>query len=535
MLMPPCLLTALFACTVGASATAQTPPKLIVAISVDQLSTQLFRAYRPHFTGGLKRMADGVAYANGFQAHGNTETCPGHATLLTGAHPTRSGIVANGWIDFDAARADKTIYCAEDERAPGSSSDDYAVSAVHLRAATLGDRMKAADPRSRVVAVAGKDRSAVMMGGRAIDQLWWGSPEGSFVGRGTPQPAPVVARLNATIAATLAKPRPPLAIPPVCTPKNRAIPVGARTVGTHRFDRAAGEAEAFQSSPEYDAAVLALAAALAQEMQLGQGPATDLLAIGLSATDLVGHAYGTDGLEMCLQLLTMDRDLGAFFDVLDRMQIAYAVVLSADHGGLDLPERARLQGSPAAARMDPALRPAAIGQRIAAELGLADPAFAGDWYLTPAVPDARRTETLALAHKLLTTHSQVEAVYRAEEVAAHPIPTQPPERWSLLDRLRASYDPTRSGDLLVVLKEFVTLISAPAGGSVATHGSPWDHDRKVPILFWWRGIVAEDREASAMTVDIAPTLAGLIGVSMPAAELDGRCLDIIAGAGSNCR
>src|SRR5687768_3052535 len=91
------------------------PPKLIVAISVDQLSQQLFNQYLPHFTGGFRRLANGIAF-NGYQAHGSTETCPGHSTILTGSHPARTGIIENQWVDFDAPREDKAIYCVEDER-----------------------------------------------------------------------------------------------------------------------------------------------------------------------------------------------------------------------------------------------------------------------------------------------------------------------------------------------------------------------------------------------------------------------------------
>ena len=81
-------------------AAAQQPaPKLIVAISVDQLSSDLFEAYRPHFTRGLKRLSSGTVFRNGYQAHAASETCPGHSTILTGSHPARTGIVANNWFD----------------------------------------------------------------------------------------------------------------------------------------------------------------------------------------------------------------------------------------------------------------------------------------------------------------------------------------------------------------------------------------------------------------------------------------------------
>src|ERR1700710_2006665 len=59
-------------------------PKLIVAISVDQYSSELFKRYRPTYTGGLKAIADGIAFPTGYQSHAETETCPGHSTMLTG-------------------------------------------------------------------------------------------------------------------------------------------------------------------------------------------------------------------------------------------------------------------------------------------------------------------------------------------------------------------------------------------------------------------------------------------------------------------
>ena len=151
----------------AAQPTAATPaPRLIVAIAVDQFSADLFSEYRPYYTGGLKRLTQGAVFPRGYQSHAATETCPGHSTILTGSRPSRTGIIANSWFDLGANRADKVIYCAEDENQPGTSSNNYVVSPIHLRVPTLGDRMKAANPATRVVSVAGKDRAAVMMGGR---------------------------------------------------------------------------------------------------------------------------------------------------------------------------------------------------------------------------------------------------------------------------------------------------------------------------------------------------------------------------------
>ncbi|HYN46140.1 MAG TPA: alkaline phosphatase family protein, partial [Allosphingosinicella sp.] len=284
------LLAGLLLLAAPAAAQQPGPPRLIVAISVDQLSADLFAQYRQHFTGGLRRLSQGIVFPSGYQSHAATETCPGHSTILTGARPARTGIVANNWYDLNAARPDKYIYCAEDERAPGSSSANYTVSPVHLRVPTLGDLMRRADPRSRVVAVAGKDRAAVMMGGHAPDQRWWWQ-DGVFVSHaGVAPPAPV-REANARVADALARAREPMALPDLCAPRSRAVAVPGRaiSVGTGRFARPAGDKAAYRASPEYDYAVLALAHAFRNRMRLGQGPATDLLAIGLSATDYVGH------------------------------------------------------------------------------------------------------------------------------------------------------------------------------------------------------------------------------------------------------
>ena len=326
---------AILSALVAAPAAAQAaPPKLLVVVSVDQFSADLFAAYRRHFTGGFARLQEGAVFPSGYQSHAATETCPGHSTILTGARPARTGIVANDWIDLKAAREDKTIYCAEDESVPGSTSSKYTVSDKHLLVPTLGERMKAANPASRVVSVAGKDRAAVMMGGHRVDELWWwdGKAYASYAGRTAP---PAVTSANAAIAARIATAQPALEVPAVCAPRDRAVAIGGgKTVGTGHFARAAGDARAFRASPEADGATLALAAALIRDMKLGQGPAPDIISIGASATDYVGHTYGPGGVETCLQLLSLDRDLGDFFAVLDRSGVDYAVALTADHGGL---------------------------------------------------------------------------------------------------------------------------------------------------------------------------------------------------------
>ncbi|ODP38745.1 alkaline phosphatase family protein [Sphingomonas turrisvirgatae] len=515
------------------------PPKLIVAIAVDQLSADVFAEYRQHFTGGLKRLQNGVVFPSGYQSHAATETCPGHSTILTGSRPARTGIIANDWVDLTTARADKTIYCSEDETVPGSSSSNYTVSPLHLKVPTLGERMKAAVPATRVVAVAGKDRAAVMMSGRGADQAWWWGGKGfvSYLGREMPA---AVTRANAAVAAQIARPQPAMALPDFCHSRNVAVPVGTagKTVGTGRFERAAGEAVKFRASPEFDAAIVTLATQMRADMKLGEGATTDLLIVGASASDYVGHTYGTEGTEMCLQLFALDRTLGKMFDDLDRTGIDYSVVLTADHGGHDLPERHRMHGITEAARVDAEFRAARIGEPIARKLGIAGQLLwggsFGDMWVDPKVTGAKRKRALAEIERALTAHPQVQAVLTRAAILATPSPSGPPETWTLLQRARASYFDGRSGDFVVALKPRITPISDGSRGSTSTHGSFWDYDRRVPILFWRKGMTGFEQPMSVETVDILPTIAATIGLNVPPGEIDGRCLDLDAGPGSTC-
>ena len=526
----------------SAAAQAAPPPKpkLIVAISVDQFSADLFSEYRQYYTGGLKRLTQGVVFPAGYQSHAATETCPGHSTILTGSHPSKTGIIANNWIDQGAARADKSIYCSEDETVPGSTADKYTVSPVHLKMPTLGDRMKDANPASRVISVAGKDRAAIMMGGHKADEMWWwdGNRYTSFAGRAEPQ---AVARVNARVAALIARAESAPPLPAICQSRVQPVAYGnkGRTTGGALVARAAGDARAFRVTPDFDTATLDIAAGLIASMKLGTGNAPDIISIGLSATDYVGHSFGTEGPESCAQVLTVDRILGSFFARLEASKVPFVVVLTADHGGHDLPERNSIRGLPGAERASGATAPKAVDKALAKDLELSglimtgDGPF-GDFYVGRDLPAAEKATVLATAKRKLAADPQVAAVFTAEDLVNHIPSTMPVSEWSLLDRAAASYDPSRSGDLIVLLKPYVVPIASPNAGYVATHGSPWDYDRRVPILFWWPSARGFEQPNPVETVDILPTLAALIGLKITAPEIDGRCIDLDATTDDSC-
>lgn len=516
-------------------------PDLVLAISVDQLSADLFAQYRQHFTGGLARLLRGAVFASGYQSHAATETCPGHSTLLTGARPARNGIVANWWYDVSLPREDKRVYCAEDVSDPESTSGNPVVSAMRLKVPTIGDRLKAADPRSRNIAVSAKDRAVMMMGGHDIDAAYWWGGSGFVTLKGR-EPGAGAKAQNAELARAIAAGKPDMTVPEWCAPRDREVKISDDfSVGTYRFAVPPDQPALFGRLPYVDMATGELAVRLVDEYGLGGGDAPDMLSVSFSATDYVGHAFGHQGVEMCLQLAQLDETIGNLFQALDARGIDYVAVLSADHGGIDAPERLRQQADPQAARASADLSTRALAEAVSRETGvkpssgplLFGSGGSGDLYVTDRITAKDKQRVVAALVRLLRGNPQVEAVFTADEVAGTPIPSGSPQDWTLRQRVRANFNPEISGDVVVLLKRSVVPV-ASMRGLVATHGSPWDYDRRVPILFWRKGLPGLEQPAPVETVDIAPTLAAILRLDVPEGAFDGRCLDIDGGAADIC-
>jgi predicted AlkP superfamily pyrophosphatase or phosphodiesterase len=392
--------------------------------------------------------------------------------------------------------------------------------------------LKLASPQSLSVAVAGKDRAAIMMGGHTPDERWYYRTRGSKGGFETDlagaAPSPLVIEINRRVEAEIdTEQAPALEIPDFCQSHNRAVTLepGGRVIGTGRFAHGPDEKE-YHASPALDQDTLKLAEGVIDRRQLGRHSVPDILAVSLSATDYVGHRFGTEGLEMCLQMHELDRILGKFFADLDSRGIDYAVVLTADHGGTDVPERLREKVDPDAQRVPEQLNSKTIGDRVAAELHLpANPLIGdGDVYVTPDLDRAIHTRVIQAAVDAYRSSPLVAEVLTKPELEAAPVPVGDPTNWTLKDRARASFDAERSGDIVVLLKRHVVPIARPDEFYAATHGSAWDNDRRVPILFWRAGMRGETREEPIKTVDIMPTLAAMIELAITPGLIDGHCL-----------
>lgn len=523
-------------------------PDLIVLLAIDQFGSLLFDKWRPTFQRGLKRIADsGVIYANAYQSHGITETCAGHSTLLTGKHPGGTGIVANEWYN---PATGKQVYCVEDAAySVALNPKERKVGPALLATSTFGDWLKEQAPQSRVVVVSGKDRASITMGGRKADGVYWyidGFGFTTFVADGESAETKLqpLAKLNGRIASEAASVPPWTYANDACRALEGEIALGKLTWKTKlppeppvEEGKPPGKVRALHIM---DPLTLEAARDLVDHHKLGKRGQTDLLAIGLSATDFIGHGYGTQGPEMCDQMHRLDAMIGDFLTFLDGYGARVMLVLTADHGGSDFPERLGQQGDASAKRISPAKLLADANAQVKARLGLtADPLVSPDYVQFYAV-DANgrglagpeRSAVVKAAVEVFNSHPDVEQAFSLEALLKHKVTTSAPSDYSLQDRFSQSVRAGRSGDVIVALKSGVSAARALPTRFMMGHTGPYHHDTAVPIVFWWPGAKPVTRILPVDTTSIAPTLAVLAGIRAPA-DLDGRCIDI--GYGAACR
>lgn len=516
-------------------------PKLVVVISIDQCSAELIQTYGPELKGGLHRLlTEGVQFTEAYQDHGVTETGPGHSVLLSGRFPAHTGIVENQWLDRATG---KLTYCVSDDSAKPLGGDRiHAASNVSFQGDTLGDWLQAQVPGSRAFSISGKDRAAILMAGRRPSGVFWFTGPAGF-GSSTAYMTHLpdwLTRFDHDLATRFAT-RSWLWTKTPGTPEGRVAQwtygqTIVRNGALPRLIQGAGMpldktfTTRFAKSPFLDEVTEEGAEALVEGERLGQGPTTDLLTVSFSATDYVGHNYGNLGTEMRDQLHRLDATLSRFLAFLEHRDPGVWVVLSADHGGMDVVEALKDEGFPAR-RVDQAPFLSGLNAAMKARFKVTADLFAAppeptEFYLEEAVAKAAsldRGEILREAKAWLLARPEVAATFTAQELGAiDPTATGSPRDSRLDVLMRRSYLAGRSGDLIVVFKPF-TLFGEPPHEYAAGHGSPWAYDRRVPLVFWgpWKG---GDRPQPVRTVDLAPTLAHELGIRPGA--VDGKVLDL---------
>ncbi len=514
-------------------------PKLVVLIVFDQMRSDYLSRFSPRFLpavqtnqapGGFRWfMEKGTFYPHAEYELLQSMTGPGHATLLSGAYPYQMGISGNYWFDRELG---KSVYCVSDPASSIIGAGEEAaklpgMSPKNFLGTTLGDELKNSGRKSRVVSVALKDRAAILMGGYRADlALWYEPKSGTWVSsrhylKDESLPA-WVGGLNQNLSQEKGQPF--------------VWGVGGKPTGLSANDSLKldwkkeenrGTKESL-ASPYGVKITVDAALSAAKEFSLGKGPDSDLLAISFSSHDYLGHSAGAQSREMEEMTAAEDRELSRLLGGLQKLVPGglenAVVVLSADHGAPQNPDWLSGQKLPAGR-----FSTVKLGEGLETELTrqFGKPP-GGKWiqfathlqfWLTREVlelyssPEKRQVIDRAAESYLLKNPVVTHFMSRSSEVAGATVPPG-----QLGTQLLNTWHPRRSGDWIVVPRA-----NFFEDGSRVDHMTGYAYDRVVPLAFVGKAFRPGVRTERARMVDLAPTLAFLLGVTPPA-QNEGRVL-----------
>ncbi len=493
--------------------TDATRASLVVLIAIDQFAADYLTRFGPQMNGGIARLMRGGAwFTDAHHDHAITETAPGHATLLSGRFPRSTGIMMNS-------------IGVEDESSPLIAGGyGTGASPKRFQGTTLADWMRSADSKTRTLSVSMKDRAAILPNGKAPTDVYWYSPDGRFVTSSYYRktlPDWVTAFNNTQPAAPFAGKPWTLLLPDSAYHEPDSVAVESSGKGftfPHPMpDDAFDAANLVRATPFMDDITAAFALAGVKAMQLGAvATRTDLLTISLSATDVIGHRFGPDSREIHDQVLRVDRVIGRLLDSLYAMRdsSAITVVLTADHAVGRIPELAAQNIAPGARRVTleplmPLIKEKLRSAKVDTNAFLMEQSIVlldrGAFKNKSLNPDSLLDFFAAQAK----AQPGVARVDRFKQLLADSASDPIARRWS------HQFPASVNVEMLVTLTPYSTW-----GGNVASHGSPYDYDSHVPIIFSGFGVQPGRYDGFVRTVDIAPTLAAILGVKS-AEPLDG--------------
>lgn len=502
-------------------------PKLIVIIIIDQFRGDYMERYSDQFgAGGFRMFLDhGAVFTDCNYDYANTRTAPGHATLLTGAYTNGHGILINEWWD---PRKNRIVTSVEDETTrivAGSGVADVehgtGSSPRNLLASTLGDEIKlATQGKARVFGISLKDRAAVLPAGWSGDGAYW------------------IDRDSGTwLTSTYYRKQ----LPEWVNEFNRSGDAdkywnlewkdsAGKTLRTTERKPGASFYEVVGMTPFANDYELDFARALIAGEKLGSGPASDLLVISLSANDILGHKVGPDSPQIQAMALALDRQLAAFFDFLGR-QLGLAnvwVALSADHGTSPVLAVAKGMRIPATAIENSQLR---------SELNAALSSELSPQHLRDFIPDVAYPDVFLSGQAFAVVHMKEADAERA--VGAALLRRGMRDYFTRAQLGRGQVPPTKLGHQYLNSYSpyggwYVLGVPPPytiASRTGAEHGSPYSYDTHVPLAFFGPPFQPGIYRTHAEPVDLAPTLASLLGINAPTHAIGRVLTEAIFAAG----
>ncbi len=497
---------------IAAPAPPPKKPKLILAVVVDQFRYDYMLRFRADYTSGFKKILEqGAVFDDAHHIHFPTVTAVGHSTFLSGATPSLSGIVGNEWFERETG---KVVTSVSDPatRLLGAAGGTAGSSPRRLLVSTVGDEIKMSGQTSKVIGVSIKDRAAILPVGHMADGAYWfDNASGHWVTSSyyTETLPDWVEKINANKPAGAAE-------------NGVWYPLGSKSGSAKPFCAmaAAPKCRSLEASPWGNEMIEDFAEhALAAE-KLGQHQGTDILAVSFSSNDYVGHALGPDSPEVRDMAIRTDRLLGKLLDDVDKtVGLANVVfVMTADHGVAPVPEVNEARHMIGGRNSDSDLAKA-MNAALVAKYG------AGKWvigsagtnpYLNTELIESKKldeAEVERTAANAARRQPHVFRVFTSAEILRNEVLND-----SVSAAVRNGFYRTRSGDVIVIPDEFYMY-----DASGTTHGTPFNYDTHVPVIFMGAGIKAGHYYEKIAVNDIAPTLSAIVGVEQPSGSV-GRVL-----------
>lgn len=504
-------------------------PKLVVGIIVDQMRYDYLTRFWDHYgEGGFKRLAgQGYNCKNHHFNYAPTSTGPGHTSVYTGATPSSHGIIGNNWYDKEA---NASVYCASDDsyNSVGTTSDAGKMSPHRMLTTTITDQLRLhTQMRAKTIAIALKDRGAVLPGGHTANAAYWF--EGDDIGKwitssyymdALPQ---WVTDFNTSGKAQGYKKA-------WTTLKDISLYVESGTdnnayeglfetetapIFPHSTPNLLSKTKDFEIikyTPWGNSLTTDFALEALEKESLGIDAITDFLAVSYSSTDYVGHKFGVNSKEVQDTYLRLDLDIARLLNALDaKVGIGkYTVFLTADHGAIHVPAFLKDQKIPAD-YLDWKDTRTRFNEFLTYTYGTTDlvknisnnQVFLDRKVITNLDMDLDDVQE-EIAFELLS-YNHMDRAYTGYQMWQNEYTRGIPYI------LQNGWHQKRSGDILLVPKP--AHISYPRMGS--THGSPMIYDTHVPLLFYGNGIKKGSTVNRTEIPDIAPTIASMLGAAFP--------------------
>lgn len=414
-------------------------------------------------------------------------TCPGHAMIMTGAYPAVIGIPLNEWYDRNLKRS---IRCVED--------DIQNVSPRRLTSSTVGDELKFISKNSKVISVAIKDRSAVMLGGHQADYAFWFGSSGWETSPYYASQVPSwVKNLNDQIIDQKLK------------NKNKI------------------EVKSILASPLGIEWTMQLALNALENEKLGNDESTDILAMSFSSHDMAGHKYGPFSSEVEAITLAEDREISKMLKVLKKKFGSLddiVVILTGDHGIPPTVEHSK-SSRLASGKIDSLDFYKKVATRLNNKFGKPSAEWirashALNYYINPEALSDRKAPKELVEQEIKNEALLLEGVFdvftSSEFSKGLSIPT------FFKNHILNQYNLVLSGDVVIVPQPFFM----GKDENTVTHVTGYSYDRYVPVVIFGKNVKPGVYPQSVEIVDLAATLSFILR-QLPPAKSSGRILSEI--------